>query len=228
MKYLYLYPIEGLYNELFSPNPESIIDDVEIHNCILDANGYFWSEIFDEKNIKDLIGKLKLYSVSKVELSPQFLSVLSNIDNFLFCIQEAKINICDQGNSNEEFFKYLETINILIDLYNRFGKYNNCILSIQDGFLLDDYSYKNLNDKCLIDKYNPYLDIVINKVVPKIEEYNPDLIFVVGKPNYYNVAITKILKSKNKELKFCITRHSSEYYSLNKITSYLKKMNCYF
>ena len=228
MKYLYLYPIEGLYNELFSPNPESIIDDVEIHNCILDANGYFWSEIFDEKNIKDLIGKLKLYSVSKVELSPQFLSVLSNIDNFLFCIQEAKINICDQGNSNEEFFKYLETINILIDLYNRFGKYNNCILSIQDGFLLDDYSYKNLNDKCLIDKYNPYLDIVINKVVPKIEEYNPDLIFVVGKPNYYNVAITKILKSKNKELKFCITRHSSEYYSLNKITSYLKKNELLF
>lgn len=146
MKYLYLYPIRGLYNELFIPNPKTLVDNLEIHNDILDANGYFWNEIFGEKSIIDLIDKLKLYSISKAELSPQFLSILSDIDNFLLCIQEAKINICDQGNSEEEFFKYIETINILIDLYNKFGRYNGCTLSIQDGFILDDYSYKNIND----------------------------------------------------------------------------------
>lgn len=156
------------------------------------------------------------------------MSVLSNINNFLFCIQEAKINICDQGNSNEEFFKYLETINILIDLYNKFGRYSDYTLSVQDGFLLDDYSYKNINDKCLLEKYNPYLDIIIKKVVPKIEEYNPDLIFIVGKPDYYNTAIVKILKRKNKKLKACITKHSSEYYSLNKIIPYLTKNELLF
>lgn len=51
MKYLYLYPIGGLYNELFLPDPKTLVDDLEIHNDILDANGYFWRKIFDEKTL---------------------------------------------------------------------------------------------------------------------------------------------------------------------------------
>ena len=228
MKPLYIYPLEGLYNELFNPNPKTLTRDISVYNNTLDANGYFWTEIFDTNNILKIIDKLRLFSYSGIELEPQFSSVLSNVKNFLSCINEAKIRITDQGNTQQEFFKYIETINILIALYNRFGKYGDIKLSVQDGFLFDDYSYKNINDKCLVERFNPYLDVIIKKVIPKIEEYNPDLIFFVGKPSYYNVAIAKILNKKHKNIKLCITRHSSEYYSLSKITSYLQRNQMFF
>ena len=228
MKSLYIYPIEGLYNELFNPNPKVLEERISICNEVLSVNGYFWSQIFNKENIQHLIEQLKIFSFTGTELEPQFSSVLSNVNNFLSCINEAKIKICDQGNSEQEFFRYIETINILIALYNRFGEFGDIELSVQDGFLFDDYSYKNINDKCLMKKFNPYLDLIIKVVIPKIEEYNPDMVFFVGKPSYYNVAIAKILKHKHKNTKLCITRHSSEYFSLSKITAYLQKNQMLF
>ena len=228
MKSLYIYPIEGLYNEFFNPNPKVIEERISICNGVLNVNGYFWSQIFNEDNIQHLIKQLRIFSFTGTELEPQFSSVLSNVNNFLSCVNEAKIKICDQGNSEQEFFRYIETINILIALYNRFGKFGDIKLSVQDGFLFDDYSYKNINDKCLMKKFNPYLDLIIKKVIPKIEEYNPDIVFFVGKPSYYNVAIAKILNHKHKNIKLCITRHSSEYYSLSKITAYLQRNQMLF
>ena len=228
MKSLYIYPIEGLYNELFDPNPKELEEKINISVDTLNVNGYFWAEIFDNNNILKIIDKLRVLSYSGIELEPQFSSVLSNVNNFLSCVNEAKIKICDQGNSEQEFFRYIETINILIALYNRFGEFGDIKLSVQDGYLFDDYSYKNINDKCLIKKFNPYLDLIIKKVIPKIEEYNPDIIFFVGKPSYYNVAIAKILNHKHKNIKLCITRHSSEYYSLSKITAYLQRNQMLF
>ena len=183
MKSLYIYPIEGLYNELFDPNPKELEEKINISVDTLNVNGYFWAEIFDNNNILKIIDKLRVLSYSGIELEPQFSSVLSNVNNFLSCVNEAKIKICDQGNSEQEFFRYIETINILIALYNRFGEFGDIKLSVQDGYLFDDYSYKNINDKCLIKKFNPYLDLIIKKVIPKIEEYNPDIIYIVGKPS---------------------------------------------
>ncbi len=228
MKSLYIYPIEGLYNELFNPNPKTLENEIAIINGTLDINGCFWAEIFNNTNILKLIDKLKVFSYSGLDLEPQFSSILSNIENFISCVNEAIVNICDQGNSEQEFFKYLETINILISLYNRFGKYSNIHLSVQDGYRFDDYSYKNINDKCLLEKFNPFLELIIEKIIPLIEEYNPDIIFFVGKPSYFSVAIAKLIKHRHRSIKLGITRHSSEYFSLSKITPYLQRNQMLF
>lgn len=220
LKHLYLYPISGLYNELYNPNPNEIKNALHIQDNCIKPNGLFWYEIFNSKNLTELIEQLELYSKSKVELLPQFMAILSNKQKFINNVQKAIIEVCDQGQSFQSLFKNIETLNIAIELYNTFSC-SEIKLSLQDGYLCEDQNYQIINDTCLIKKYNPYLDIINKHIIPAILEQNPNIVFLMGKISCFSISIAKLLKIKKPQIKICLSRHSSEYYSLSKISNYL-------
>ena len=220
LKYLYLHPISGLYGELYNPNPAEIKNELSINKNCIQPNGLFWHKIFNEKSLYNLIEQLELYAKSKNQISPQFMAVLSNRQKFINNIQKALVEICEQDQTLQSLFKNIETLNIAVELYNTFGS-SEIKLSLQDGYLCEDQNYKTINDTCLIKKYNPYLEIICDHILPTIIKENPDIVFLVGKINSYTISIAKLLKSKKPKIKICISRHSSEYYSLNKVCNYL-------
>ena len=59
--------------------------------------------------------------------------------------------------------------------------------------------------------------------MPKVEEISPDILFIEGKPSFYNMAVSCLFKEKFPYMHTSLTRHSSEYYSINKLESYLVK-----
>lgn len=217
---MYIYPVSGLYSELYNPNPDEIRNELKIVGNSIKPNGLFWYKIFSKKSLYNLIERLELYAKSKNQISPQFMAVLSNRQKFINNIQKALVEICEQGQTLQSLFKNIETLNIAVELYNTFGS-SEIKLSLQDGYLCEDQNYKTINDTCLIKKYNPYLEIICDHILPTIIKENPDIVFLVGKINCFSVSIAKLLKSKKPQIKICVSRHSSEYYSLSKISNYL-------
>ena len=64
--------------------------------------------------------------------------------------------------------------------------------------------------------------------MPLIYEYDPDVIFLQGKVSYYLMTIALLTKQRNPHVHICVTRHASEYYSLNKIADLLIDNNALF
>lgn len=220
LKHIYVYPISGLYNELYNPSPDEIKNSLHIKDNCINPNGLFWYWIFSPQSLMALIEQLEIYAKTKNQISPQFMAILSNKQKFINNVQKSLVQVCEQGQTLQSLFKNIETLNIAVELYNTFGC-SEIKLSLQDGYLCEDQNYKMINDTCLIKRYNPYLDIICKHIIPSIIEENPDIVFLVGKINCFTIAIAKLLKSKKSQIKICISRHSSEYYSLNKISSYL-------
>lgn len=228
MDYLYLAPVEGLFHELSFPENLEMSDTLELtDNKVLDGNLKFWSELFDINKITDLLDKLEDNILTSWGNIPQYLSIIQNKSLFLENISKAKQGICDQNISQQSFFSYLETISILCKLYSDLVFYPH-ILNIQSGFVLMDYSSAEIFDNCLNAARNPYLFFVENTIFPLILKYKPKVLFLEGRPSFYNMAVAKLTKRYLPNTHISLTRHSSEYYSLNKITCYLQKNDVLF
>ncbi len=219
MHYLRIAPIEGFMHEL--SYPERLDDQmVFLDNNVLDGNTIFWSELLRTENIKKVIKRLK--QQPKKNLSPQYIAILENTGLFLDNVEHAIKSICDSGNRIDEFFSCLETLCILCKLYTDYVFYPHKLL-LQSGFALKEYSFDIIYDECLDYTKNPYLFFIEKYIIPVIKQQNPDILFLEGKISFYNIAISKIIKRHFPHIHICVTRHSSEYYSLNKVTKYLLK-----
>ncbi len=222
MQYLYIGEVSGLYNEMYLPDVDSLLDSkVEIKNNVLDANNHFWSEILDLKKIEKL---LDLIDTSE-QFNPQYLSMVMHKKHFLKNVREAKNRVCDAENRPQEFFAYLETLSLVCRLYTDYV-YFPFVLSLQEGFLINNYDAKKIGEECLNPTRNPYVNYITENIIPLILKYNPQVLFLKGRPSFYNLAIARIVKGKIPNIICCFTRHSSEYYSLNKI-DYLLLNNHY-
>jgi len=83
LKHIYVYPISGLYSELYNPNPDEIRNELKIVGNSIKPNGLFWYKIFNEKSLLTLIEQLEIYVKTKNQISPQFMAVLSNKQKFI-------------------------------------------------------------------------------------------------------------------------------------------------
>lgn len=228
MDYLYLAPVEGLFHELSFPENLEFSDTVELtDHHVLDGNLKFWSELLNINRISGLLDKLEDNVLTSWGNTPQYLSIVENKALFLENISRAKQGICEQNISQQSFFSYLETISILCKLYSDLVFYPH-ILNIQNGFELMDYSSHDIFDNCLHTGKNPYLSFVENTIFPLILKYKPQVLFLEGRPGFYNMAVAKLTKRYLPNTHISITRHSSEYYSMNKITRYLQKNDVLF
>lgn len=223
MKYLYIGVVNGLHNEMYNPQLEALMEtDLMISSNRLEANNHFWNVIFNSQNISNLLDNISITE----DINPAYLSILNYKDFFLEKVLEAQVRICYCNNSPQEFFTYLETLNLVCKLYSEYMYFPHT-LTLQDGFITNNSNARIIWEECSNPAKNPYFTYIKQHVLPLIENDNPQLLFLEGAPNYYNMGLAKLIKQKIQNIRICMTRHSSEYYSLNKL-DYLLKKNHYF
>lgn len=228
MNCLYLASMDGLFHEFSYPENLEAFDAVELlDNCIIDGNPKFWNELLSLRKIESLLNQLESNTFTEWANTPQYMSIITNKQLFLKNVFRAKHGICDQNISQQTFFSYLETLSIICKLYSDLVFYPH-VLDLQNGFLANDYSSLEIFNNCLNPAQNPYLDFIEKEIFPLILKYNPKVLFLEGKPTFYNMAVAKLTKRYLPNTHISITRHSSEYYSLNKISDYLQKNKILF
>lgn len=221
MKILRINQIKGIYNEMYSPNVYSFNTEIFVRDSYLDLNQCFWNFILSEKSICKLIDIAKSNSTDEI-LIPQVYSAINNLEIFIDNINKAKIELCNQNISPEIFFRYLETLEILCYLYSKF-LFNGIPFSINEAFIINETSSKKLYYDSTNRYKNPLYDWILNRIMPVINDYNPDLVIFDGKPSIFSFCIAKMIKNKKKSIHICISNTDSEYYSLFKIKKFLVK-----
>lgn len=221
MKVLKIKDIEGLYNEMFFPSPKNFFDTkLKIEDGFLDANTYFWSQFFRKDKIINILSHLEENIHNEKYKNPKFLAIANNKEKFISLAIEAPIKICDTNISPKDFFSCLETMEILCKLYSEFS-FPFIPITIQNSYELDITSSKKIYNECINPKTNPYYFFVKKHVLSLIEKYLPDLIILEGNISYYTMCIATLCKNIFPKIHISISKHSTEYFSLNKITKYL-------
>lgn len=220
LRILRITGINGLYNELYTPNPLTEEDEKIICDGVIDLGRQFWNKILSRSELYKLLNYVKLNSDD--EGSIKILSALADIDKFIENVTIAKTKICDQGIDIKQFYSYLETLSIVCEMYSKY-LYNGIVLTINDGLCTDETSSKVMYENCTKINSNPSFYMIQNIIIPEIIEYNPDVIFLDGKPNLSLFCIAKLIKQSGLKSHICCSNNSSEYYSLSKIRSYLLK-----
>ncbi len=228
MKPLWLLGVTGLYQEFYQPDTKSLLTpNTKINENFLDSGGIFWSSLLQTERVVKVVNSLEKNIHNPKHQRPQFLGIIANKDKFISDVVDYRISICDQGISPAQFFSKLETLSILCELYSLFEFYP-FQLSLQNGFLLNEVSAKELIFNSLTISHNPYLAFINESIIPLIMDYYPDVIFCMGRISYFFIALARLIKENLPNVHVCFTRHSSEYYSLNKIEKYLRQNDSLF
>ena len=217
MKPLWLQDISGLYQEFYQPDSRFLMSNSNvIDGCSLDAGSMFWSKMLQKDKIIRLVETLEDNFNNPINQTPQFMGIVSNKNKFIENVLDAKITICDQGIDQCSFFNKLETLAIVCELYTKFETYP-FVLTLESGFLLNEVSAATVVHDSLNCSKNPYLQFIRETVIGLIQDYRPDVLFCAGKISHFNIATARLAKQIFPDIHISITRHSSEYYSLNKI-----------
>ena len=222
MKKIYINNIGGLYNELYNPEFFCKTNCSIVQDEYLDANTVFWHKILDSQNILYIVNLLIENKTIISNMTYRDLSIISDSDLFIQNVLQARDNICDQGISPQTFFQYIETLEILCDLYSRyyFSPYR---FSIAQGIEFDELSSKKILEVALNPSINPLYTWIQSDIFPFLVDYAPDIVFFEGRPSVFFATLAIMLKKYNVNIKLCITKHSSEYFSLNKIDFCLRE-----
>lgn len=214
MNYIRISSVGGLFHEFYNPTPNGLSTvALNLNENELDATNLFWTHIFDTRNIERVIDKI-------VPLSPKYIAITSNPNAFIKQVEIAKNFVCNPGITARDFFRYVETFSIVCKIYSEYV-FKPHRLTIQNGFETKNYSASQIYSNCLDAQKNPYLNFIRQYVLPQIRKSLAPVIFIDGAPTFYNMAICLLIKKEFSNVHICISRHSSEYYSLNKLESYL-------
>lgn len=228
MHILDFYSINGLYEEMFTP----CVTDIEDKplTCFQDLrrlSGLFWATLLREQTIKKAIHALELQYKYTICEQPQYSAILADPEQFIALVRSAAIDIANQGISPVAFFSCVETLSILCKLYSDYLFYP-FILTITDGILLNEFSAKELVQNCMNPAKNPYLSFLEESAFPLIDREEPTLIWLHGPLRMSTMAMAYYARQLWPQTHICVVDHSSEYYSLNKITDLLKRNDILF
>lgn len=222
MRFFRVSSVGGLYHELFDPNPKLLNAAGTVKDCRLDGTGVFWSAFFERSRIESVVNALKSSAHAEPWQRPQYRAILADPQQFLERAVNAPVEICSSSCTPRRFFSCLETMTILCQLYSDFET-APFRLSLENGYQLDDQSSNVLYQQSLHPLENPYLPLVDQIILPAIEKAAPDILFLEGRLNHYLAAVAMRTRLQFPDVHICLTRHDSEYYSLNKITGLLKQ-----
>ena len=214
--------IGGLYHEFYDPDPRQLDTVGNVKNFSLDGTGEFWSAFFKQDRVESVVNALKSNSHAKLGQCPQYRAILADPQQFFERAINAPVEICASSCTPKHFFSCLETMTILCQLYSDFET-APFRLSLEEGYLLDDYSSDTLYQQSLHPQKNPYLPFVDHSILPVIKKAAPDILFLEGRLSHYLAAVAMRTRQCFPNVHICLTRHDSEYYSLNKITNFLKE-----
>lgn len=221
MEILNVYPISGLFYELYSPN-------VHLYNCnpldfssdnpLYRLNALFWAKLFSEKNVDQLYDALDFSNFSS--LSEIEKAVLANKSLFKSLITEAPLKLINQANSEQMMFAYMEQIEIACKLFSKY-LFSPFSLTIQDGFQEPMLSSKALIANLFDKNKNPYLPFLESNVFWQLKQVHPKMIWINGQPKQSSLAVAAYAKEIYPDIFIAVRNHSSEYFSLNKICELL-------
>ena len=226
MKELNIGSLGGIHYEMYEPDPlslhtDKILRQMENGALFLDLNSVFWSNILSESNVDEVV---EAYVISSNEISskpPYAMAISVNPDMFKKRIHEAKEGICEQGNSEREYFGNLETLAIFCRIYTElYSAYTE--LTIHEGFLMETYSSMTLYNDCLIPTRNPYYNFLKENVWSVLLEEQPECVWINGRITIADMAIARYLKKYLPHTKIFWAMSGSEYYATNKIEEYLQ------
>lgn len=219
-----LYPITGLYQELYNPDFLSMSESLGSNNDIdvfKNINSYFWSKILSEETIDSLLEILNERKDIIPDINFKYKAVLNNPNFFKKNVLNAVSILSAHSATKREFFSYLETLQIFCNMYSEFLS-NPFSLTIQDGFDVNEVSSEMLINNALNPSKNPYYSFLEKNCKSVIIDSNPKLIWIRGKIRISTITLALFARKANPSVHICVVGHSSEYYSLNKIVDYLK------
>lgn len=218
-----IYPITGLYQELYNPDLLSMaepIGDNEGIGVLKNINSFFWAKILSEETI-DLLLNIISEKRKHSTFNLKYEAVANNPKYFKKSVLEAAIVLSSHSLTQKEFFSYLETLQIFCNMYSEYIS-NPFTLTIEDGFDVDEISSETMINNALNPSQNPYYSFLKDNCKQIILEKKPNLIWLRGKIRLSTITLALFAKNANPNVHICVVGHSSEYYSLNKIVEYLK------
>lgn len=225
MRTLKINTLCGIKNQLYCQEQYVCAEkEIGISNHYFDINSLFWSRIFDTKHVYELLERSQneLCSIN----SPKIQAVLHEPKLFLNTVCDS-LKSFNAAVSDKMLFQSLETLEIVCYLHTKLYS-SPYKLTLSQGFILSDFSALDMERNCLMVFCNPYLEFINTKVIPKILEYNPEILILAGKPNLPAFAIAKLIKQKIPNVFIIAAEHDSEYYSLRKISGLLCKNTAFF
>lgn len=216
MKVMSINTLCGLHNMLYDKKELELNKNIGTETNVLDINNLFWSQVLSHETISKRINEFIQISSDLGTLTIQEKYVVSAPNIFLNKLIEAKNNIINMETDEEILFSYIETLNIFCMIYSKLLP-TNFTFTIEQGFHRSSSSAKEMSEHCLLEYSNPYLHFITQTVLPIILNMQPDIIFMKGIPNIGSFAVAKLVKQKLPKVHLCITNHSTEYYSINKI-----------
>lgn len=213
----YVSLISGDYNRSVSDNTSSY----------LDINALFWKELFTDSNVIETLefGKLRFEYSRNIPIKIQ--AILCDTNKFYKALKNALNFKLTKNTSKQSFLGCLETLEMFCELYTL------CYslpfkLTITEGFVHNKDSAEYLSEYCLVKNHNPYINYIINSVVPRILEEQPDILWITGKPNIATFALAKLLKKDLPNILISLCDFKTDYYSLYKIRNLLARNTILF
>lgn len=225
MKELNLYCPTGWMNGLYHISTNQ--NELDKYKNKLNVNNLFWNRLFDTENILTTVKNAKNRFNEHDNVSEKIRAAINEPQIFIELLTKSINKITYDNLSSEEVFCSLETIQIFCDIYSLL--HNSAFkLSVDSGYICENVSSKYLYQNCLSNSFNPYLSFIEEEVMPIIILHKPDIVWFEGKISIASFAIARLIREKFPNAFIAISKHSNEYFSLNKILPLLKKNNYLF
>jgi Radical SAM superfamily len=215
---MYIYPISSLKNCDFS-SLNKTENSTKKNSCL------FWRNVFNTENVMDLLDFSSNFDVDKS--LPKSITHFINSPNIENELKNLIKNITRIGIENKVFFETIEIINYLLNLFSEYY-YNNFTFTIDNAFDIDVNSIEQVVELAQNASFNPYYSFLETHFVPSLKKQTPEIVFVNGRPSLFNFSQLYFIKKIYPQAYIFISNHSSEYYSLNKITEQLKSNEILF
>ena len=88
---------------------------------------------------------------------------------------------------------------------------------------MNNLSSLTIVNNCLIPAENPYLHFIKEQCLPVVLEAKPKIIWLNGRITHASIAMARLVRQAFPDVHISVVQHSSEYYSLNKISKFLLK-----
>lgn len=224
------YPIAGLYDEMYVPDPTALSEGPlrgDGRESLRRASGLFWSRHLNTTAISELAGLLADSYRGHPPEDALHSAIIAAPAVFVEQSVAAAVRVADIGSGPAATFADIETLGVVCDLYSRLV-YQPHKLTLQDGFLVPETSASWLAGATLDHSQNPYLAFILDACLPVIRKVGPDVLWALGPPRLSTLTMAALAKRDAPETHVSIVGHSSEYYSLNKIDRYLRRNTAIF
>lgn len=230
-KQLYLYPITGLYKECFDVDYSTLVSPPRIvpdnKHCLRYLNNKWWHQALSKQTLEKIVDSLENRYLHSEPESIQHRAILANPNKFIEAVVQAPRVLANIGEGARGYFSALETLQIFCTVYSDTISYPHA-LSLQEGLVLNELSSFVMAKEALNTVTNPYLPFLQENVWPVITTIEPNLIWISGRIRMSTFAMAMYAKQLFPSSHISVVGHSSEYYSLNKITKYLKQNDVLF